>query len=90
MNPIPKAIISIVLPQFECPLPDPHLVSSGCPTIQDPTTGHPVTVHHYVQQQWDISYDNVFGRMMGYMVLTYFVFRIGIYLSFKHINHLQR
>ena len=90
MNLIPKAIIAIVLPQFECSLPDPYSITSGCPTIEDPVTGDAVTVHRYVQESWDTSYDNVFGRMIGWLVLTYFVFRLGIWASFKYINHLKR
>jgi hypothetical protein len=90
MNPIPKAIIAIVLPQFECHLANPYEVSSGCPTIIDPSNNVEITVHRYVQEQWDCSYDNVFGRMVGWLVLTYGVFRVGIYLSLKHINHLRR
>jgi len=93
MNPIPKSIIAIVLPQFQCHPPDgvdPYDVLSGCPTIKDPVTGEMVTTHAYVQDQWMSSYDNVFGRMIGWLVLTYAVFRLGIFLSFRYINHLKR
>jgi hypothetical protein len=93
LNPIPKAIIAIVLPQFECHPSsglDPYALSSGCPAILDPQTGGAVTIHSYVQSQWMTSYDAVFGRMIGWLILTYAVFRLGIFLSFRYINHLKR
>jgi len=90
MNPIPKAIIAVIMPQFQCHLDDPYSVTSGCPTIMDPVSGAVTTVHAYVQRSWDTSYDNVFGRMIGWLVLTYFVFRLGIWASFRYINHLRR
>lgn len=90
MNPVPKSIMAILLPQFECHLPNPYSVDSGCPTITDPENAQLTTIHAYVQGQWDASYDDVFGRMMGWLVLTYAVFRVGIFLSLKYINHLKR
>ena len=89
-NLIPKAIIAIIMPQFECGRPDPYSITSGCPTIMDPTSGAEPTVHAFVQRSWDTSYDNVFGRMIGWLVLTYFVFRLGIWAPFKYNNHLHR
>ena len=90
MNPIPKGIIAIVLPQFRCDLDNPFEVTSGCPTIIDPVSNVPVTIHRYVGESWDIGYDNIFGRMIGWLVLTYGVFRVGTFLSLKYINHLKR
>jgi len=55
-NLIPKAIIAIIMPQFEC-LSDPYSPASGCPTIMDPTSGAETTVHSFVQRSWDTSYD---------------------------------
>jgi ABC-type multidrug transport system ATPase subunit/ABC-type multidrug transport system permease subunit len=90
LNPIPKAIIGIILPQFECHLPNPYDIHSGCPVLNDPATGQDITIHSYVQQQWDTGYDNAFGRMLGYLVLTYAVFVIGIFLSLRFISHIKR
>lgn len=83
IDPIPKAIIAIVLPQFECHLPNPYELASGCPSIRDPTTGAPVTIHRYVQDQWNTSYDDAFARMMGWLAITYMAFRIGIHCAFR-------
>jgi ABC-type multidrug transport system ATPase subunit/ABC-type multidrug transport system permease subunit len=90
LNPIPKSVIAIILPQFECSLPNPYDINSGCPTLFNPQSNSQQTIHAYVQEQWDTSYDNAFGRYAGWLVLTWAVTVIAVITCFRFVNHLKR
>jgi len=90
MNPLPKSIISIALPQFECKLDNPYSIDSGCPVMFNPEINKVQTIHDYVQSTWQSGYEHAFSYNVGWLILTYVVTILLIVLSFRFINHLKR
>ena len=92
LNPIPKALIACALPQFQCHLPNPFDLSSGCPTLSVPGedgTGQLMTIHAYMGQQLDAGYDS-YGKQIAYLVCFFVFFRLLCALSLKYISHVKR
>ena len=92
LNPIPKGLIACALPQFQCRLPNPWDVTSGCPTLEIPQsdgTTLQLTVHAYIGEQLDAGYDS-YWYQIGYLLSFWVFFRLICAASLKWISHLKR
>lgn len=86
LNPVPKALIALVVPQLRC-----YDELSKCPSIYTPANGQLVQmpVQEFVLRYLDTNLDS-YWPMIGWLLLTLFVMRVFVSFSLHKIAHIKR
>jgi len=92
LDPLAKSLIAGALPQFYC---DTDAPNNTCPKIQVNTVSggvdnvsHPYTYEYIVSQLNGAN--STYWPMIGYLLITLFVFKVLQLLALRYVSHIKR
>jgi len=96
IDPVPKALIALAMPQFDCPGYD-QCDSSGvdCPCNflsilgASGQTANTTTIAQFVSDSLSAGYDS-YWEYLGWLALTYLVMRIMVFAAVSKVAHIKR